>query len=1507
MLKNFGAVIVLMLSAAYAFCAAPNLVITSAIGVSPNPINAGNDLTVSYTVKNIGTGNAAASKTKIQVKLGSSAIITKELIVDTAALGAGLPRNDTAVVPISANVSAGNYTVYVILDYNDAIGQSDTSSASDIYQTTTGGLAIEADPGSPPIAAFSGDLRPVTGKTSTYNGGVSTGTGLSYIWTTTAGHSSFLSNPSFSFNSPGTYEILLKVTDSIGRTSIAASTIYVQAANNGSLPAQPLGADPVILAAGNYVQERVDLHLPGIGFPFEFKRFYNSKFSDQTGLPLGYGWTFNYNERLKDTGTNVLLVRGDGSASTFFPTNGGYNAEAGVFEALVRNAGDTWTLTDKHQTAKNFASNGLLLTITDRNSNTLALSYTSDHIDYIEDTSGRIIRFMTNDFGCISSIIDPIGRVFQFQYDNETNLVLVINASNQTNFYSYDSNHQMTDAVDGKGTLYVHNEYNPTNFTVLKQHDAFGNWTYFLYDLTKRVTYQTNVLGKVSVYSFDDRLLVTNIVDEAGNTNRFFYDSNRNQSLVQDRNGNQTQYAYDAIGNLTNKVDADGNSTFILYSAFNNPISRLDALNNTTAFGYDANANLATTTNTLGFITRIQHHPNGLPFVLTDARGFSTTNYYDTQGNLISIVDAKGSTNRFEYDAAGRKTNEIDALNRTNSFFYDNNDNLVCTVDALGYTNVHTYDANNNHTSVRNPRLVTITNIFDLKDRLVNVVAPLDQSVSNQFDALDRKTMSFDAKHNLTAFSYDDVGHLISITNALSQITRFTFDAEGNRTSLVDPSGHYVTNFFDVLNRESAQINISVSTNTTAFDRLGRIIGVTNANGHVSQFFYDAMSRLTNVFDAANQPIFFVYDENGNRVVTVDSNNHASTNVFDELNRLIEKRDALGNETSFRYDAVGNLTNKITANGDSVSYFYDGLNRLTNIAYPRDLSVIFSYDSVGNRTNMVDTLGQTAWKYDSVNRLVGVTDPYGNTVNYEYDANGNRTSIIYPGGKIVHYGFDSLNRLTSVTNWLEGVITYSYDDRRNLIASTNANRSIVFHDYDPANRLSSLTNFTPTGEIIACYTLVLDGVGNRLQETLEQPVLPVLHNQTNIFLPDDDNRLTSIDGLTVTHDNNGDLTQLGANSYIYDVEGRLTQFSITNTSGIYAYDGLGNRLVRTVNGETRRFVLDRTRELTQVLMETDGDGSPIAYYVYGVGLSQRIAPDGQTLTYHFDTQGSTIALSDSAGKITDSYAFDSFGVVANSDGDSPQPFRYLGQYGIMDDSNGLYYARARYFIPHLGRFLSKDSAVPIDGDSQNLHRYSYAFNNPLRYVDPSGLTPREGQIASRFNPYAGEAAYWEIYYEETKWMIPWLTAFTYAGEAAQGALAFVSAGETVAVREGIEVAFKATPTVNRIRSVAQKGFTYAVEHPRAEGLSRLELGTDANVQATRWLRRWANANDIEMGPAGLEFELRGAETGSKPDVIFHPAKQIFDFKLTSKAVRPQQSQNFKIDFPGYDIEYIFGP
>ncbi len=111
--------------------------------------------------------------------------------------------------------------------------------------------------------------------------------------------------------------------------------------------------------------------------------------------------------------------------------------------------------------------------------------------------------------------------------------------------------------------------------------------------------------------------------------------------------------------------------------------------------------------------------------------------------------------------------------------------------------------------------------------------------------------------------------------------------------------------------------------------------------------------------------------------------------------------------------------------------------------------------------------------------------------------------------------------------------------------------------------------------------------------------------------------------------------------------------------------------------------------------------------------------------------------------------------------------------------------------------------------------------------------------------------------------------------------------------------------IDRIRKVAQQSYDYAVNNPRQSGLNRMQLGKDAEVQATRWTRKWAERNGIDLSEEGLHFQVRGNH--SIPDVVYEPTHSIMDFKLTPKAIRKIQSDNFKLDFLDYFIEYIFGP
>jgi RHS repeat-associated protein len=1189
------------------------------------------------------------------------------------------------------------------------------------------------------------DLTPSPGVPVRFRNRGTIGSDYTATWHTSEGtfngHTVYLT-----FNSTGPKEIRLIVRRSEGaadedeavvhalvETSVAGTGTGGSSGNTQAVH----GADPVNLASGSYFYQRTDLKLPGIGIPFEFTRHYDSKVNDTNGLPLGYGWNYTPFITVQTNDAGAIVFYGDGHSEVHTNTPAGYVGDPGVFDRLVKNGDGSWQVISKQQTTNHVNAAGQLVFIRDRNGNTINLDYETDpaaqgRLKQVTDTVGRTNLFhpYPGNPALIGRIEDVLGRSTWFTYDGNTNLVAVTNALNRVTTFAYNERHQITNAVDNRGHLIVHNDYNAEDNTVTNQVDAFGKTTRFVFDFAEHKTTQINALGDEAVYRFDDRLLLTNLVDEAGFTTAYEYDPNRNRIRIQDRNGNVARLAHDERGNVTNKLDALNQPAHAAYDSRNNPVRRIDTHGNELNIGYDAQGNVRFTTNALGYVTEVFYLTNGLPEVITDTRGFSLTNVWEN-GNLVETWNALGHRTRMVYDAAGRRTQLIDALNRTNRFVFDDEDNLIHTVNALGQTNFTAYDANRNPVASLDPRGATATNVFDLRDRLIASIDTQDHTVTNLYDELDRKVGLIDQRGKVTRFGLNPIGHLLSLTNALDQVTLFRRDPNGNPTNVVDAAGFTNRNWFDPLDRLFATVDPNGNTNLTGYDALGRVVATTNANGQVTRFLYDSLSRLTNVVDADGGNVFFDYDETGNRIRTTDPRGNVWTNQFDPLGRLVEQFNPLGKKTVLQYDAVGNLTNRLTPNGVSIGFQHDALNRLTNIVYPDGSTVALAYDEVGNLTNMVDSAGTTAWSFDLLNRPLSITDPFGQVVSNRFDAAGNRTVLHYPDGKEVLYGYDALNRMESLTNWLGGEVHYSRDARGLVTHTVNANGTIVDVGYDPTGRLTSIGNRSATGELLASEGVQLDAVGNQTRWIGSGPLVPILQNTNVNHAYDADNRLTSVNGKVVTHDANGNLTGLGTDSYRFDPENRLLSYAVGGTQGgQHRYDGLGIRLQHTTNGVVRRFVIDRVGSLTQVLAETDDSGNTLAFYVYGVGLAQRITPDGHTGTYHFDLRGSTLLLTSDTGEQVAAYAYGTFGEVADSDEDWSQPFHYLGKFGIMDDGNGLYHARARYWNPHLGRFISQDPLWGNDASSQSWNRYVYALNNPLRYFDPTGLVAADSVKSS---------------------------------------------------------------------------------------------------------------------------------------------------------------------------------
>jgi RHS repeat-associated protein len=125
-------------------------------------------------------------------------------------------------------------------------------------------------------------------------------------------------------------------------------------------------------------------------------------------------------------------------------------------------------------------------------------------------------------------------------------------------------------------------------------------------------------------------------------------------------------------------------------------------------------------------------------------------------------------------------------------------------------------------------------------------------------------------------------------------------------------------------------------------------------------------------------------------------------------------------------------------------------------------------------------------------------------------------------------------------------------------------------------------------------------------------------------------------------------------------------------------------------------------------------------YIYGIGLLGEQGSSGNYLMYHYDLRGSTTAITNKQNTVTDRYTYGSYGELLSHTGTSTTPFLYNGRDGVMTDSNGLNYMRARYYSPTLKRFINADTLKGSIKDGETLNNYAYANGNPISMVDPFG-------------------------------------------------------------------------------------------------------------------------------------------------------------------------------------------
>jgi RHS repeat-associated protein len=1016
-----------------------------------------------------------------------------------------------------------------------------------------------------------------------------------------------------------------------------------------------LGGDPVNLISGNLYHSETDLSIKGRGgMHLVFQRAYNSR--QPVDGPLGFGWTHNFNAKIKFYGVEggaakLSWIDGTGAERFFSSTahvNGSVTLGAsisslstltshpsGVFVAFSRASDGTYTIKDKSGLIYKFANvsgpNGApgvasavyakLLAITDRNGNALGVSYSlapgcgpdGTVISKVTDSIGRDLTFTST--GChITQIKDFSGRTYKYEYtDGNNNLTafknpLAVAGKQNGRSYTYFS------SADGQSLSHLMKALIMPRGNGMK-YEYYANGRVF-----RHMPLDTQGVARTDqthIFSYNDFRRETIHTNERGGESRYFFDPFGNPIKVIDPNGATRSYTYDC----QDATQAPGSANCA------NPYNRLtetDAAGYVTTYAYDANGfgNITSITQPRGAATRMfDFNTFNQPRRIQNSRGYWTVLRYDANGNLTDKIrmsstytPASCASAECAYPTDASKVLAWTAMaydsagNLTSTKRVRNIASQIATNTALSNTGpIITFGYDGNKLNATSTKRIGIKN-SDAMASDVNVA-------TLSYDTLGRLTAGVDESWHVTQFVYDDLDRIKQASDRLGQLRDFQYDENDNQT------GQFLT---VPLNNFRTQVDSSASS----FDDFDRVMSSMDAAGNVTSFKHDASGNVLSVTNPDNYSKTFEYD----------LGNHPFA-VFDEQN----------NRASTTTDTSGRVRKVTDPNGNSVTYGYwdasrDG--RLKSVTSPPTIvddgstetetggrAIQFDYDAAGNvisRTQIPTAAsGQssrvTSTSYDELDRPVRVVGPQytDGTVGaicpvtrYVYDALGAVTSVSAgyspspctnsasdvlagSGTSKQIYEYDDFSRKIKSTDGLSRSWVYAYDEHDNLSTSTDPKLQVTSYSWDVGHQLLSRTE---QGGRVTSFR----------RNSLGQ-VLTLTHPEvTYTYKYDSAHRLAKItDGRgnkSLSYDwspggllNRMTDTEGRTVTYVYNPVGRLAGITAPNGDSVaYLYDA-GGRLLRSINSEftgvSYRYNKDNSIDGFNNVFDTIS-GAPVSQHAY---------------------------------------------------------------------------------------------------------------------------------------------------------------------------------------------------------------------------------------------------------------------------------------------------------------------
>ncbi len=828
-----------------------------------------------------------------------------------------------------------------------------------------------------------------------------------------------------------------------------------------------------------------------------------------------------------------------------------------------------------------------------------------------------------------------------------------------------------------------------------QRQDPSGNAYTVLYDLRGNPSQYIDELGRVTQAS---RYTTGLQYDLRGRVHQYIYPENDQELLGYDDHNNLTSFV------RLDKAGANPLSISATYQQNCNKIASLtDARINVTNWAYDpVKCVLNTVTqpkvidgktgNLVNPITQYTYNSRGQMATETDPVNTVTKMQYDevttspSYGSLLNtIVDYGDSTH----------------LNLTTSMSYDNIGDVASVTDGNGKITTNGHDADRRLTSISgptttaHPTCIKSESIYTggllTKTRRASKCSPVETTdadwqfvTTTAYTPTKKPQLVTDGSGYQTITAYDANDRISDVTQCLSS---------SSSPSLSCPGAQRVTH--------------------TTYDGAGEVLKLYKGWGSGDQINYSTS----------------FYTPDGNLDHVLDANGHSTAFNYDGYNRLIKTLYADTTFEQYGYDASGNPMSLCKRDGVCITWnAYDALNRPDTRHTPPNLnghfdrSVQTTYDLDSRKYN-VTAEGQTLqFRYDNAGRqsLVGDTllNALGANVgnlSYGYDGDSNRTSaaVITTGsGWSASYTYDDGERLQQVSAGIP-CATYTLNPLSQVTHELLLDGSTVDRTFQPNGDLWTLSHGFNGGTSLG-YTYTVNGAHQITQQQVTSNAVEMQAGSASTYTANAVNQYTSAGGVTPTYDVNGNLTYDGAYHYEYDEDNRLR--TATGAHAVsYAYDPVGRRRSKAVDGTTTYFIWDGDNEIA----ETNTAGVRQHLYLNADGSDLHIgmytASGGTWDLYHLNHQGSTAAMSRQGGTgILGTYSYGAYGEPGAGNPVGGSVFGYAGRY--LDAETGLYYYRARYYSPTLGRFLQTD---PI-GNKDDLDLYAYVKDDPVNAADPQG-------------------------------------------------------------------------------------------------------------------------------------------------------------------------------------------